>query len=83
MVRCVSTLLVTLLIVTFSTGSKGDTVTSNLTETQKYGPLFQLEIKDQASSEGFRGMKVTKRFTRRTPNFYREVISDAQRDTIY
>ena len=56
------------------------------TETKdapKYGPIFQLEIKDQANGEAFRGMKVEKKFTRRLPNFYRDVVSDKQKDAVY
>ena len=56
------------------------------TETKnapKYGPIFQLEVKDQANGEGFRGMKVVKKFARRLPNFYRDVVSDEQKDAVY
>ena len=56
------------------------------TETKdapKYGPIFQLEVKDQANGEAFRGMKVVKKFARRLPNFYRDVISEEQKDTVY
>ena len=56
------------------------------TETKdapKYGPVFQLEVKDQTNGEGFRGMKVVKKFARRLPNFYRDVISEKQRDDVY
>jgi len=52
-------------------------------DAPKYGPIFQLEVKDQTNSEGFRGIKVEKKFARRLPNFYRDVVSDEQRDAVY
>ncbi len=89
MKRVASALLIALLLGMVSsvyaqsdTGST-DAPKQNTTDTPKYGPVFQLETKDQASGEGFRGMKVEKKFTRRLPNFYREVISDSQRDKVY
>lgn len=57
--------------------------TEAASEAPKYGPIFQMEIKDQANGEAFHGMKVEKKFTRRLPNHYRDVISDEQRDKIY
>jgi len=53
-------------------------------ESQKqYGPLYQMEIKDQAAGDMFRDLKVVKKFARRLPNFYSQVISNAQRDKVY
>ena len=53
------------------------------TETPKYGPFYRLEIKDQAAGEMFRDLKIIKRFARRLPNFYSQVVSNAQRDKVY
>ena len=93
MTHFVRVLLISLLFVGISTAyaqteiATQDTAAATAAETAtdmpKYGPLFQLEIKDQAAGEGFRGMKVTKKFARRLPNFYNQVVSDAQRDKVY
>ena len=90
MTRFVSAFLATLLLAAISTvyaqnepASPDDTASSDAAETSKFGPFFQQETKDQASAEGFRGMRVTKRFARRLPNFYGQVVSDSQRDKIY
>ena len=90
MTRFAGTLLITLLLTTLSSvcahtqsASRDATATSDAGESQKYGTLYQLEVKDQANSEGFRGVKIVKRFTRRLPNFYSQVVSDAQKDKIY
>ena len=90
MTRFVSALLATLLLAAMSTvyaqtepASADATVKSGVAFTPKYGPFYQLEIKDQASSEGFRDLKVEKRFMRRLPNFYSQVVSNSQRNKIY
>ena len=92
MTRFVTALSIMLMLAAVSTASAqtetllNDTTateTPDTSEAPKYGPFYRLEIKDQAAGEGFRGMKVTKRFTRRLPNFYSQVVSDAQRDKIY
>ena len=89
MTRFVSVLLLPLLFVAVSnvyaqTETAQDTSTTAQTvEPPKFDPFLQLEIKDQIASELFRGLKVTKRFLRRLPNFYGQAISDAQRDKIY
>jgi hypothetical protein len=80
-------LLVAVSTVYAQTETAPTAATSSATATDaavpKYGPVYQLEIKDQAAGEGFRNLKITKRFARRLPNFYGEVISDAQRDKVY
>lgn len=58
-------------------------VTTQTMIVPKFGPIFQLEIKDQTTSEAFRGLKNEKKFTRRLPNFYTQVVTPAQRDKIY
>ena len=65
------------------TASTDITATPEVATVPKYGAVYQMEIKDQAVAEGFRGMKVEKRFARRLPNFYSQVVSDTQRDKIY
>ena len=59
------------------------TADTSATEAPKYGPIFQLEVKDQTNGEAFRGMTIERKFARRLPNYYRDVISDEQRDKIY
>jgi len=90
MTRFVSALLMPLLFIAVSTvsaqtetASQDTPAVSQTAETPKFDPFFQQEIKDQVVSEMFRGLKVTKRFLRRLPNFYGQVVSDAQRDKIY
>ena len=90
MTRFVSVLLMPLLFVAVltaysqtETANQDTSATSQTAETPKFDQFFQLEIKDQAASEGFRGLKVTKRFQRRLPNFYNQVISESQTDKIY
>ena len=90
MTRFVTALLIVLMLASVSTAyaqtetpSTGTAAKPDTPESQKYGTFYRLEIKDQATSEGFRGMKVEKRFVRRLPNFYSQVVSDAQRDKIY
>ena len=90
MTRFVSFLLMPLLFVAVltaysqtETATQDTPATSQTEETPKFAPFFQLEIKDQAVSEMFRGLKVTKRFQRRLPNFYNQVISDVQTDKVY
>ena len=91
MTRCVSALLVTLLFATAmsTVSAQSDSVSTDATaatdakDAPKYGPAYRLEIKDQAGSDGFRGLKIIKRFTRRLPNFYSQVVSNAQRDKVY
>jgi len=85
MTRLVSPLLIALLIVTCSIVAYAQigTAPANPPTVPKYGPIYQLEIKDQASGEAFRSMKITKKFVRRLPNFYIQVVSDVQKDTIY
>ena len=91
-----STLLLALLLGGISTGfaqtdttPKETATEAKTTETKtteadtKYGPIYQLEIKDQASGEVFRGLKVLKKFARRLPNFYNQVVSDVQKETVY
>ena len=57
--------------------------TESAPEKPKYGPVFQFETKDQADGEGFRGMKIEKKFVKRLPNHYRDAITDEQREKIY
>ena len=92
MTRFVTALLIALMLVGVSTvyaqtetaSNNTATETSDAAETpKKYGPLYQLEIKDQASGEMFRELKIIKRFARRLPNFYGQVVSNVQRDKIY
>ena len=90
MTRFVSALLMPLLFIAVSTvsaqtetASQDTPAVSQTAETPKFDPFFQQEIKDQVVSEMFRGLKFTKRFLRRLPNFYGQVVSDAQRDKIY
>ncbi|MCL2120489.1 MAG: hypothetical protein FWH27_18910 [Planctomycetaceae bacterium] len=84
MTRLACPLIITLLLAACSTAfAQTETASDNTTATPKYGPVFQLEIKDQAASEGFRGMKVVKKFARRLPNFYGQVVSDTQKIAIY
>ena len=91
MTRFASILLMPLLFVAVSTAAYSQTNTasqdtsaaSQKAEVPTFDPFLQLEIKDQAASDGFRGLKVTKRFLRRLPNFYGQVISDAQKDKVY
>jgi hypothetical protein len=59
------------------------TATSDAAETPKYGPFYRLEIKDQAASEMFHDLEILKRFARRLPNFYSQVVSNAQRNKVY
>ena len=85
MTRFVSSFLIALLIASCSivAYAQTDTVPANTPAVPKYGPIYQLEIKDQAGGEAFRGMKITKKFVRRLPNFYGQVVSDVQKDTVY
>jgi Spy/CpxP family protein refolding chaperone len=46
-------------------------------------PLFQLETKDQADNETFRGLTVTKKFSRRLPVYYGQLVSAVQKEEIY
>jgi len=45
------------------------------------GPRYELEKKSQGYAA--EGVKVTKKFTRRLPNYYKDVVTDEQRDQIY
>lgn len=84
MTRMISPLLVFLFLGLFSVAvAQTEQEAADSTTTPKYGPVFQLEIKDQANGEAFRGMRVEKKFARRLPNFYRDVVSDKQRDEVY
>jgi len=85
MTRFVSVLLLSLLFTAISTAyaQTQETPSADTAVSSKYGPIFQLEIKDQVAGEGFRNLKVIKRFARRLPNFYREVISASQQNKVY
>lgn len=93
MTRFVSTLLTAsmiLLLVACSTAyaqtepaTSEEPVKSQTMIIPKFGEILQLEIKDQAESEAFRGLKLEKRFTRRLPNFFSQVVTTVQRDKIY
>jgi hypothetical protein len=84
MTRFLSPLLIVLLFAAYSTAyAQTETASDGAAAAPKYGPVYQLEIKDQASGEGFRGMKVVKKFARRLPNFYGQVVFDEQKSTIY
>jgi uncharacterized protein involved in high-affinity Fe2+ transport len=77
-------LLIVLLFAACSTAfAQAETTPADTSKNTKYGPVYQLEIKDQASGEAFRGMKVVKKFTRRLPNFYSQVVTDTQKNTVY
>ncbi|MCL2118801.1 MAG: hypothetical protein FWH27_10290 [Planctomycetaceae bacterium] len=91
MSRFVSTLLIALMFVAISNASAqtetasndATSTTSDAAETpKKYGQFYQLELKDQVG-EMFRDLKVIKRFARRLPNFYSQVVSSAQREKVY
>jgi Spy/CpxP family protein refolding chaperone len=49
----------------------------------KTAPVFQLETKDQERSEASRGLVVTKKFSRRLPLYYGQVVTSEQREKIY
>ena len=68
-------LIVPLVLVLVSVGQeqkKEDAIT---------GLRFAIESKPQ--QEAIEGLTVTKRYTRRLPNYYKDVVSDDQRDKIY
>ncbi|MCL2348226.1 MAG: hypothetical protein FWC50_08185 [Planctomycetaceae bacterium] len=48
-----------------------------------YGPQYQLELKELTNNPAFKDLEVTKKFARRLPNFYREVINEKQKAEIY
>ena len=90
MTRFVTSLSIALIIAAVSTvyaqteTAQNDAVTtSGVAEFLKYGPFYRLEVKDQAIGEMFRDLKVVKRFTRRLPNFYNQIVSETQRDKVY
>jgi hypothetical protein len=49
----------------------------------KTAPVFHLETKDQENSEASRGLIVTKKFSRRLPLYYGQVVTSEQREKIY
>ena len=48
-----------------------------------YGPQYQLELKERTSNPAFKDLEVTKKFARRLPNFYGEVVNEKQKAEIY
>jgi Spy/CpxP family protein refolding chaperone len=90
MTRLMTALLIALLATVATAYAQTETAShdaaavSEAAETpKKYGPLYQQELKDQAASAMFRDLKIVKRFARRLPNFYSQVVSNAQRDKVY
>ncbi|MDR1385854.1 MAG: DUF2589 domain-containing protein [Planctomycetaceae bacterium] len=53
------------------------------TTDAKVAPVFQLETKDQENSEASRGLIVTKKFSRRLPQYYSNVTTAEQKEKIY
>jgi len=51
--------------------------------TNTYGPQYQLELKELTNNPVFKDLEITKKFARRLPNFYGEVVNEKQKADIY
>ncbi len=52
-------------------------------KTKTYGPQYQLEQKELTNNPAFKDLQITKKFARRLPNFYGEVVNEKQKAEIY